>query len=380
MGHSAVATVARLLGEREQRVWRRDPWVTKASRDVPEYARRAARGTLRMLVDSDPTCLEEDPLAVLTTLPCFDGQARMGSGVEAGHVLDGSSSSGLMLVTDRSLRVAAISDSRARDRRFLRQLRWTVDEVRTARLHVRLFARFCRTDADGYQWLAEWRWSEHDPEDLDLATTYLSFPDVPFRPWCQKHLGSGSLPDDMRRDIVQTVARGEEIQPDPALQHLHAAIQALCVHDGETQATAVDCPDRRPVAPDVTGQAAELAAVAMLRDYGFGDVRRTSDGDDEGVDVVADGIIAGVRDRRGARESREELQKLWGIACLSGHPRVAYFSTGGFTGPARQWADRAGIALFDVDEDRCFRPVNESAWALKLQLDADSRSGPARRQ
>ncbi|MEP7765075.1 restriction endonuclease [Sanguibacter sp. 25GB23B1] len=91
---------------------------------------------------------------------------------------------------------------------------------------------------------------------------------------------------------------------------------------------------------------AEELAAEWLRENGYPDARRTPVGADGGFDVEARGLVAQVK-HRAKPTGREEIQRLVG-ANLHG-ANLAFFSTGGYTTQAVQYAKAAGVALYGLD-------------------------------
>jgi hypothetical protein len=96
--------------------------------------------------------------------------------------------------------------------------------------------------------------------------------------------------------------------------------------------------------------------------FGHTDARLTVVGPDEGIDVDSADVAAQVK--AGASPTgRPVVQQIYGAATLDG--KDAYlFTIGGYTDGAREWADRADIALFQLDLSGDVRPQNGAARAV----------------
>lgn len=107
---------------------------------------------------------------------------------------------------------------------------------------------------------------------------------------------------------------------------------------------------------------AELSAADWMRQHGFPDARATGLGADEGVDVVARGAVAQVK-MEGVATGRPAIQRLCGAASPRGDAAL-FFSLAGYTRQALEWADRAGVALFEFDYQGSVQPVSRLAETL----------------
>ena len=93
-------------------------------------------------------------------------------------------------------------------------------------------------------------------------------------------------------------------------------------------------------------QAAELAAVEHMKSLGFIDAQKTSPGADGGIDVQSSEAAAQVKFYANP-VGRPEVQRLRGAA--HSYRIAVFYSTGGYTKEALQYADQAGVALFLMD-------------------------------
>jgi len=101
--------------------------------------------------------------------------------------------------------------------------------------------------------------------------------------------------------------------------------------------------------------------------FGHTDARLTIVGPDEGIDVDSADVVAQVK--AGASPTgRPVVQQIYGAATLDG--KDAYlFTIGGYTDDAREWADRAEIALFQLDLSGDVRPHNGAARAVYAEAE-----------
>jgi hypothetical protein len=96
--------------------------------------------------------------------------------------------------------------------------------------------------------------------------------------------------------------------------------------------------------------------------HGFPDACCTAAGTDEGVDVTAADGIAQIK-AQVKPVGRPALQQFAGIAHIEKKVGL-FFSLGGFTVQAEEWAERADLALFGFDLAGDVEPLNDSARAL----------------
>lgn len=108
-------------------------------------------------------------------------------------------------------------------------------------------------------------------------------------------------------------------------------------------------------------QSAELAAVAHMRSIGFIDAQKTQDGADGGIDVESSEAAAQVKFYANP-VGRPDIQRLLGAAHEYRIP--VFYSTGGYTKEAMQYANRAGVALFKMDPYGLAEPCSEPADVL----------------
>jgi len=155
-------------------------------------------------------------------------------------------------------------------------------------------------------------------------------------------------------DTEEPARPAAEHQPKPT------AYPALAPVDGYLTGTARPAQVSAPEPLLVRSWAdAEEVAAAWMRWFGYHDAAVTASGADGGVDVVSSAVIAQVKATM-APVSRPQVQQLAGIASVE--QKVAlFFSLTSFTREACDWADRAGMALFQFDLAGEPEPVNSHA-------------------
>ncbi|MGZ1490598.1 restriction endonuclease [Brevibacterium sediminis] len=111
-----------------------------------------------------------------------------------------------------------------------------------------------------------------------------------------------------------------------------------------------------------TPRDAEIYAAEVMEASGFTNVVPTGLGADGGIDVESVEAIAQVK-LEGRPSSREQLQRLYGIAA---HRDVLalFFSLGGYSAQAIQWAEETGMLLYEFEFDGTIEP--RSTLAAKL--------------
>jgi hypothetical protein len=92
---------------------------------------------------------------------------------------------------------------------------------------------------------------------------------------------------------------------------------------------------------------AEQACCQWLKYFGFVDSKLTKAGADGGVDIVSKEIVAQVK-FKGVTTGRPEIQQLHGIAVHEGK-RGFFFSLGGYTSSAIEFAEKCQMAIFEFD-------------------------------
>lgn len=111
-----------------------------------------------------------------------------------------------------------------------------------------------------------------------------------------------------------------------------------------------------------TPRDAENAACLWMRYWGFRDAELTSEGADGGIDIQSKTAVAQVK-AEVAKTSRPVVQGLFGVANFEKKIPL-YFSLGGYTQDAQEWADKAGIALFTFDLSGAAAPLNNFAMQI----------------
>lgn len=108
-------------------------------------------------------------------------------------------------------------------------------------------------------------------------------------------------------------------------------------------------------------QSAELAAVEHMKSLGFIDAQKTQSGADGGIDVESSLAAAQVK-FYASPVGRPDIQRLRGAA--HDYRISVFYSTGGYTKEAVQYADGAGVALFLMDPYGSAEPHSEFAEKL----------------
>lgn len=108
-------------------------------------------------------------------------------------------------------------------------------------------------------------------------------------------------------------------------------------------------------------QSAELAAVEHMKSLGFIDAQKTQSGADGGIDVESSQAAAQVKFYANP-VGRPDIQRLRGAA--HEYRISVFYSTGGYTKEAVQYADGAGVALFLMDPYGNAEPHSEFAGVL----------------
>jgi hypothetical protein len=119
-----------------------------------------------------------------------------------------------------------------------------------------------------------------------------------------------------------------------------------------------------------TDRDAEEVVAEWMTWMGFQDARVTPVGPDCGVDVESHDAVAQVKARK-ARIGRPDLQGLYGEAMKRGK-RPLFFSLGGYTSKAIEWAEWVGMPLFAFDHQG--EPVPASPDAEAVMAEATARA------
>ena len=108
-------------------------------------------------------------------------------------------------------------------------------------------------------------------------------------------------------------------------------------------------------------QSAELAAVVHMKSIGFIDATLTKSGADGGIDVESSEAAAQVKFYANP-VGRPDIQRLRGAAHT--YRLALFYSTGGYTSEAVEYADQAQVALFHMDAFGRVEIVSSSAAML----------------
>ncbi|MBX3067222.1 MAG: restriction endonuclease [Cryobacterium sp.] len=108
-------------------------------------------------------------------------------------------------------------------------------------------------------------------------------------------------------------------------------------------------------------QSAEIAALEHMKSLGFIDAQRTQSGADGGIDVESSEAAAQVK-FYASPVGRPDIQRLRGAA--NGYRISVFYSTGGYTKEAVEYADSAGVALFLMDPYGNAEAYSQSAEVL----------------
>jgi hypothetical protein len=112
-----------------------------------------------------------------------------------------------------------------------------------------------------------------------------------------------------------------------------------------------------------TPRQAEFNAVARMRTLGYLDAHVCEPGADGGVDAISERALGQVK-HRGAQVGRPDIQRLYGARGDRTHLDLLFFSAGGYSRHAVEYADEAGIMLFTYDISGELAPANSAASAL----------------
>ena len=118
-----------------------------------------------------------------------------------------------------------------------------------------------------------------------------------------------------------------------------------------------------------TWQDAETLAADWMRYLGYVDAAVTPPGRDGGIDVRASRAVAQVKFKV-AHVGAPELQQLFGARGQRTDQELLFFTRTSYSSPAREYASRTGIALFNYDADGRVSPVNTVARHLFMKAAA----------
>jgi hypothetical protein len=88
---------------------------------------------------------------------------------------------------------------------------------------------------------------------------------------------------------------------------------------------------------------AEVCAQEWMRYLGYRDAKVTQQGADRGIDVISESAVAQVKFWTTKKVGRPDIQMLKGAARGK---TALFFSLSGYSGPAFEWANEEGVALF----------------------------------
>lgn len=114
---------------------------------------------------------------------------------------------------------------------------------------------------------------------------------------------------------------------------------------------------------------AEERAAKIMRDIGFSDAKRSRTGPDRGVDVTATGAIAQVKwhSKQIPRTTTQEFAGAWlhRQRTWKRNEKMFFFSKGGYSRFATQYADDIGMVLFVFTKGGKITPANKHARAYQ---------------
>lgn len=116
-----------------------------------------------------------------------------------------------------------------------------------------------------------------------------------------------------------------------------------------------------------TWREAEIRCAVFIQALGLTGVKVAPPSQDDGVDVVADGVVAQVK-HQSAPVGGPVIQRLVGASVPTRSTGLCFTMTG-YTRQAQQFAVRSSICLFTYDKDWVFTAVNEHAKALLLSTE-----------
>jgi hypothetical protein len=117
--------------------------------------------------------------------------------------------------------------------------------------------------------------------------------------------------------------------------------------------------------PVRTWQDAEVLAAVTMVHLGFADATVTAAGKDQGVDVVARGAVAQVKNWQ-STVGAPAVRDLFGTATAAGAAAL-FFSLSGYTAEARSFAQRAGVCLFTYTTGGKVVAASPSARAILIE-------------
>ncbi|MCD1287801.1 MULTISPECIES: restriction endonuclease [unclassified Brevibacterium] len=212
--------------------------------------------------------------------------------------------------------------------------------------------------------------SIHFFNQLDRAFCNLRIPGVSYESWVELEQDydylirrSSLIGDSHLREWQDRDARFEEILnaaiPGTRMPGSRQIFEPMQIDGGADVGSSLRLPSPRLIK---TPRDAEIYAAEVMEATGFTNVVPTGLGADGGIDVESTEAIAQVK-LEGRRSSREQLQRLYGIAA---HRDVLalFFSLGGYSAQAIQWAEETGMHLFEFEFDGTVIPRSSLAKQL----------------
>lgn len=161
--------------------------------------------------------------------------------------------------------------------------------------------------------------------------------------------------DSQRSEWIESDARFRELLssviPDVTVPGSRQIFEQMQLGDRSEVDSSLTLPEPRLIK---TPRDAEVYAAEVMQACGFTDAIVTNLGSDGGIDVESVEAIAQVK-LEGRPSSREQLQRLYGIAA---HRDVLalFFSLGGYSAQAIQWAEETGMLLYEFEFDGTIEP------------------------
>lgn len=152
---------------------------------------------------------------------------------------------------------------------------------------------------------------------------------------------------------------------------VHLVARARADEDAPTPVQDSDEPLPDPPGPQPYGVShvgAELLVAAWMRHLGALDAQPTKVSGDGGIDVISSRYIAQVKNlAAGTAVPIAAIRDLAGVAGVDGR-KAAMFTSGAYSPGGREFADRAGIALFRYDAVRG-QLISVNAHASRARAD-----------
>jgi len=113
-----------------------------------------------------------------------------------------------------------------------------------------------------------------------------------------------------------------------------------------------------------TSREAEELACNWMKCLGFGDAEVTPMGRDEGIDIVSSSAVAQVKAFTDNNVGAPMLQQFVGASyTLRKHHKV-YFAWGDYSQSAISYAEKTGLALFTLVQNKNIKPITSKAKTL----------------